>query len=70
MDVAPLPKKKPVLNLKKDLIPISLTLCVSKVAEEFVVTDFVKPAVQEVIGESQYGAILSFLMQSSSTTRS
>ena len=40
-DVPPLPKKKPVLDLKKDLRPISLTPCVSKVAEEFVVEDVV-----------------------------
>ena len=56
-DVPPLPKKKPVLELNKDLRPVSLTPCVSKVAEEFVVEDFVKPAVLDVIGESQYGAI-------------
>ena len=56
-DVTPLPKKKPVLNLKKDLRPVSLTSCGLKFAEQFVVTDFVKPAVLEVIDESQYGAI-------------
>ena len=48
-DVPPLPKKKPVLDLKMDLRPISLTPCVSKVAEEFVVEDVVKPAVLDVI---------------------
>ena len=56
-DVPPLPKKKPVLDLKKDLRPISLTPCVSKVAEEFVVEDVVKPAVLDVIRGNQYGAI-------------
>ena len=56
-DVSPLPKKKPVLDLKKDLRPISLTPCVSKVAEEFVVEDVVKPAVLDVIRGNQYGAI-------------
>ena len=56
-DVPPLPKKKPVLDLKKDLRPVTLTPCVSKVAEEFVVEDFVKPAVLDVIGGSQYGEI-------------
>ena len=57
VDVTPLPTKKPMLNLKKDLRPVSLISCVSKVAKEVVVTDFVKPAVLEVIGESHYGAI-------------
>ena len=44
-DVTPLPKTKPVKELKKDLRPISLTACLSKVAEECVVVDYVKPAV-------------------------
>ena len=48
-NVPPLPKKKPVLDLKKDFRAISLTLCVSKVADEFVVEDVVKPAVLDVI---------------------
>ena len=55
-EVPPLPKKKPVLELKKNLRPVALTPCVSKVAEKFVVEDFVKPAVLDVIGGSQYGA--------------
>ena len=36
-DVVPLQKKKRVNALEKDLRPISLTPCVSKVAEEFIV---------------------------------
>ena len=43
-DVTPLPKKKPVHFLEKDLHPISLTPAV-KVAEGFIVDDYVKPAV-------------------------
>ena len=56
-DVSPLPKKKPVDTLEKDLRPISLTLCISKVAEEFIVEGYVKPAILNVIIHSQYGAI-------------
>ena len=56
-DVSPLLKKKPVDTLEKDLRPISLTPCVSKVAEEFIVEDYVKPAILNVIDRSQYGAI-------------
>ena len=41
-NVFPLPKFKSVENLTKDLRPISLTACLSKVAEEFVVQDYVK----------------------------
>ena len=42
-DVSRLLKKKPVKELKKDLKPISLTPCISNIAEEFVVTEYVKP---------------------------
>ena len=56
-DVVPLQKKKRVNVLEKDLRPISLTPCVSKVAEEFIVDDYVKPAVLEMIDKTQYGSI-------------
>ena len=56
-NVSPLPKKKPVTILEKDLRPISLTPCISKVAEEFIVEDYVKPAIIDIIDASQYGAI-------------
>ena len=45
-DVTPLPKQKPVKEIKKDLRPISLTPNISKLAEDFVVTSRVKPAVR------------------------
>ena len=44
-NVVPLPKVKQVKDLKKDLRPISLTPAISKIGEEFVVTDYIKPAV-------------------------
>ena len=56
-DVTPLPKTKPVKDLKKDLRPISLTACLSKVAEDCVVVDYVKPAVLKVLDLNQYGAV-------------
>lgn len=52
-----LQKLKIVKNPEKDLRPISFTLCVSKVAEEFVVDKHVKPAVLEMIDQNQYGVI-------------
>ena len=52
-DVTPLPKQKPVKDLKKDLRPTSLTLCLSKIAEEFVVSLHVKPAVLQILDECQ-----------------
>ena len=56
-DVSPLPKAKPVEVLKKQLRPISLTPCLSKVAEDCVVVDYVKPAVIQVLDPNQYGAV-------------
>ena len=56
-DVTPLPKKKPVVDIQKELRPISLTPCISKVAEEFVVDGFVNPAVMNILDDNQYGAI-------------
>ena len=58
-DVSPLTKVKPVEDLKKHLQPISLTPCLSKVAEECVVADYVKAAVLiiKILDPSQYGAV-------------
>ena len=56
-DVSPLPKAKPVEVLKKQLRPISLTPCLSKVAEDCVVVDYVTPAVLQVLDPNQYGAV-------------
>ena len=55
-NVSPLQKKKPVNDLKKDIRPISLTSCLSKVAEDCIVADYVKPAVLKVLDPNQYGA--------------
>ena len=56
-DVTPLPKQKPVKEIKKDLWPISLTPCISKLAEDFVVTEYVKPAVLCMLDPSKFGVI-------------
>ena len=56
-ELSPLPKTKPVKNLKKDLRPISLTACLSKVAEDFIVRDYIKPAVLKILDPYQYDAV-------------
>ena len=56
-NVTPLPKTKPVKEIKKNLRPISLTPSIFKVAEDFVVTDHVEPAVLRSLDPSQFGAI-------------
>ena len=56
-DVVPLPKQKPVEVASKHLRPISLTPAISKVAEDFVVSKYVGPAVLKIIDPNQYGGI-------------
>ena len=56
-DIVPIPEKKPAQEVKKDLCPISLTLIISKVAEDYIVDEFVKPAVLRRVDPNQYGAI-------------
>ena len=56
-EVVPVPKEKPVKDVNKHLRPISLTPVLSKIAEEFIVEEHVKPAVVETIAENQYGTI-------------
>ena len=56
-NVSPLPKVKSVQDLKRELRPISLTPSISKVAEDFVVKDYVKPAILKKIDPNQYGTI-------------
>ena len=55
-DVSPLPKKKPVKEIKKDLRSISLTPCMSKIAKGYVVDDFIKQAALQVLDDRHYGA--------------
>ena len=56
-DVCPLPKVKRVTNPQSELRPISLTCSLSKVAEEFIVADYIKPAVTKIIDPNQFGTI-------------
>jgi hypothetical protein len=46
-DIVPIPKQQLIEDISKHLPPISLTLSISKLAEEFVVTAHVGPAVQK-----------------------
>ena len=56
-DVVPLPKEKPVEDLSKQLRPISLTHAISKLAQDFVVSTHVSPAVLKIIDHDQYSGI-------------
>ena len=55
-DVVPIPKLKSVSNVNKHLRPISLTPAISKIAEDFVVSIHVGPAVLKVDSD-QFAAI-------------
>ena len=54
-NVSPLPKVKLVQDLKRELRPISLAPSISKVAEDFVIKDYVKPAILKIIDPNQKG---------------
>ena len=56
-NIIPIPKAKPVRNVNKDLRPISLTPIISKIAEDYVVNSFVKPAVLKKLDPNQYGTV-------------
>ena len=56
-DIAPLPKVKQVAIPKKELRPISLTASLSKIAEDFVVSEYVKPALEKTVDHNQFGTI-------------
>ena len=56
-NITPIPKVKQVINPKNELRPISLTPCLSKVAEDLIVNDYIKPAVLEIIDPRQFGPI-------------
>ena len=56
-NVVPVPKQKPVEDVNKHLRPISLTPVHSKIAEDFVVEEFIKLAVTEKIDNNQYGTV-------------
>ena len=57
VNITPLPKVKQVSDPKKELRPISLTSALSKIAEDFVVSDYIKPALEEVVDPNQFGNI-------------
>ena len=56
-DTVPIPKQKPIKDVNKHLRPISSTSILSKVAEEFVVADYLRPSILKKIGDNQFGAI-------------
>ena len=53
----PIPKQKPVKDVNKHLRPISLMPVLSKVAEEFVVAEHLRPSILKEIGDNHFGAI-------------
>ena len=56
-DVIPLPKVKKVTDPKKELRLISLTSTLSKISEDFIVTDYITPALENLVDSNQFGTI-------------
>ena len=44
-NIVPIPKEKPVKDINKHLRLVSLTPALSKIAEEFIVANYISPAV-------------------------
>ena len=55
--VVPVPKQRPIQHANKHRCPISLTPILSKIAEDYVVHDFVMFTVLKKIDKKQYGTI-------------
>ena len=56
-NITPLPKQPIIEDMSKHLRPISLTPTLSKVAGDFVVRSFVKPAILKCIKPDQFGCV-------------
>ncbi|KXJ10174.1 RNA-directed DNA polymerase from mobile element jockey [Exaiptasia diaphana] len=56
-NVVPLPKTATVVDINKDLRPISLTSTLSKIAEDFIIEKALKPVVLPAIDPAQFGFI-------------
>ena len=56
-DIVPIIKSKTVTEICKHLRPISLTPAISKVAEEFIVSKYIGPAILSQIDHNQFGVI-------------
>lgn len=56
-NVTLLPKVKQLLDPKKELCPISLNPAPSNIAEDFTVSDYINPALEEKVAPNQFGAI-------------
>ena len=60
-DITPVPKVKQVSDPKKELRTISLTSALSKIAEDSVVSDYIKPAMEDVVNPNQFSNISGVL---------
>ena len=56
-DVTPLLKVNKVTDPKKELRPISLTASLIKVAEDFIVSDYIRPALERIADSNQFGNV-------------
>ena len=56
-NIVPVPKEKPIRDVNKHLRPISLTPVLSKLAEDYVVEQYVKPAVLARVDANQFGTV-------------
>ena len=56
-NIAPLPKAQDIEDFNKDLRPIALTSTLSKIAEEYIIQNELKPKLLNIIDPNQFGFI-------------
>ena len=56
-NIAPLPKAQDIEDFNKDLRPIALTPTLSKIAEEYIIQNELKPKLLNIIDPNQFGFI-------------
>ena len=62
-DIVPVPKQRPIQEINKHLRPISLTPIPSKISEDYIVHEFVIPAVLKKIVKDNMGQCLNHALR-------
>ena len=56
-NITPIPKEKPVREINRHLRSISLTSAVSKLADDFVIEEYIAPAILNIVDPAKFGGI-------------
>ena len=62
-DIIPVPKQRPIQDINKHLCPISLTPILSKIAKDYIVHEFMIPAVLKKSTKDNMGQYLNHALR-------